>query len=130
MTSTRFNSLTHAHLVVAEEFESRLAGKHHVVFYEPVMIRQGRSPRNARLYLYGLGEIDFYDKGGHKKIGYGSHRHFMPPPTVLILLKDHWWEIVGGRAIWDKGGWCMEWRACDNSCWAHVLNAGWPEYQK
>ena len=121
------------------EFEQIGPNSYHV--WEPLNMD---APENARPYCYGLGEIDFYDSTGNRKLAHAVQcHHFNNAHGDLLLLGNPgiWVDVASGQVTYRKGSWYMRWLCFRNTRRAHFANHGfriwnvaeqpriWPQFQ-
>ena len=96
-------------------------GPHSIVLIEPISGAEGLSPR-MRPYCHGLGEIDFYDKDGNGPPVRCRTHHLLTSVNDHVLVNGRWWEVCGGRCVYQGGRWVMRWRCYDNNRTCRKLN--------
>ena len=114
------------------EAEFERDSPHWVRVYEPL---RTNAPENARPHCFGIGEVDFYDKTGNRKIAHvRSHDFARVSPELLRLSDGLWYEVVSSECRWHNGQWCMVWNAAKNtrsSRWAnHMPTLQDPPYRR
>jgi hypothetical protein len=110
-------------------FEPDGDSRHWVIVWEPLDVA---APPDARPYVHGLGEIDFYDRTGNvmlvRRVRFHSFKDTFPN---LLLMADGVWREAGlGSVVHRDGRWWVKFRAADNTRAARMMNAGWPEYRR
>lgn len=103
-------------------------GSHWVVFWEPLNCD---APPDARPYVYGTGQIDFYDCTGNRMIEKNILFHSLNStfPHMLLMRDGVWREAMPGQVVYHDGRWQVRHRAASNTRMAAAMNAGWPAYQ-
>jgi hypothetical protein len=120
------------------EFERDGDSEHWVIVWEPL---DTDAPADARPYVYGSGEIDFYDRTGnidfYDRTGYRMlarrvRYHCLNDsfPNLLLMSDGVWREAGLGSVVHRDGRWWVRSRAADNTRAARMMNAGWAEYRK
>ena len=114
------------------EWEPDGDSKCSVIVWEPLNVDV---PPDARPFVYGIGEIDFYDCMGNTVIAKRIRFHSLNDsfPNLILLPDGVWRETTWAQVVWrehpDRTGWYVMHRATSNTRAARMANAGMEAYR-